>query len=115
MFDVTVISPHSEPYVSNRSNVPGYAPASAEKAKVAKYGLLCEELQIDFHPMAIDVYGSTGFERGLQSIAAYIATKRGTCPISERRKILTQITSLVLQRTAVAISRRRLNMYALGT
>ena len=60
--------------------------------------------------MAIDIYASIGpgFGCGLDRIVNYISTKKGTCPSTERRSILTQLSSFVLQRTAVSINRRRL-------
>ena len=76
-----------------------------------KYGPLCSELDMDFLPMAIDIYGATGpgFEEAIQLIANYISTKRGTAPVTERRGLCTELSSLVLQRTAASNNRRRLN------
>ena len=113
-FDVTVVSPHSQPYVSSTKSTAGFALESAEEAKRVKYGSLCAELGMDFHPMAIDIYGSIGpgFAKGMDLIANYISSKRGTCPSTERRGLVTQLSSLVLQRTAVSVNRRRLHLYA---
>ena len=114
-FDVTVISPHSAQFVSSRRATSANALLAAEEGKRKRYGSLCEQLDIALHPMAIDVYGSVGpgFETGLKLLSEYISAMKGTCPISERRHILTQLSSLVQQRTAVSINRRRLNHYAL--
>ena len=65
--------------------------------------------------MAIDIYGAIGpgFERGVHLFAEYIASKKGTCPVRERRDLVAQLSSLVQQRTAVSVNRRRLNFHAL--
>ena len=88
---------------------------AAEEAKRTKYGSLCDELDIELFPMAMDTYGASGpgFNEGIQRISTYVSTKRGSCPATERRKIVTGVSSVVLQRTAVAINRRRLHFYAL--
>ena len=113
-FDVTVVSRHSQPFVSATKSKAGFAIESAEEAKRVKYGSLCDELGMDFHPMAIDIHGSSGpgFARGMGLIANYISSKRGTCPSTDRRALITQLSSLVLQGTAVSINRRRLHLYA---
>ena len=113
-FDVTVISPHSQPYVSSPKSDAGFALKIAEAAKRHKYGSLCADLNLDFHPMAIDIYGSIGpgFGHGVDCLVTYISHKRGSCPSSERRSVILQLSSLVQQRTAVSINRRRLNFHA---
>ena len=112
-FDVTVISPHSQPYVTS-ARTKGYALVSAEDSKIQKYGDLCTERGITLRPMAIDVYGATGpgFGTAADMISAYLSSKRGTSPATERRQLITQLSSLVLQQTAVSVNRRRLTPQA---
>ncbi len=111
-YDLTIISPHSEPYVRNAGRNPTWAVQSAERKKIRKYGPSSTEKQIEFHPLAMDLYGCIGptFDPGLHSVISLIAQRRGTSPITERSNLLTKMMSRALQLTAVAINRRRLDL-----
>lgn len=77
-FDVAEISPHSHPYCRASRYDGRKALGVAEKAKREKYGDLSNELNIEFHPMAIDICGSIGpgFERGVHLLATYFDNKK---------------------------------------
>lgn len=69
---------------------------------------------MDFYLISFDIYGpiGPGAERGLQRIANFMSFRRGTCPLKERTRLLTVLSSLVLQRTALAINRRKLDRFS---
>lgn len=62
--------------------------------------------------MAFDIYGSVdpGTERGIHRIAEYLALRKGVSISSERPRLFTVLSHLVLQRTAVVINRSKLNI-----
>ncbi len=66
---------------------------------------------LELHPIAFDIYGSIGpsAEKGLNPLFEFISTEKGTSPSTERRAVLTQLSSTVLQLSAVAINRRQLD------
>ncbi len=101
-YDLTFISPHSEPYARDGGRHPSWAADNAEKAKKRRYGRPSEENEIDFHPMAMVLYGRIGsaFERGIHPLISLTAQRRGTSPAQERSKLLTRFVSRVLQLTA---------------
>lgn len=75
--------------------------------------LQCPE--IDFHPMAFDVYGSVGpgTQTALHRISEYKASRKGTSLTAECHRLQLILSSLVQQRTAMAINRRKLHRHEL--
>ncbi len=59
-FDLTIIGHHSLPHVRNRGRDSHWAVNSAEKQKRRRYGSACASAHIEFHPLAMDLYGTTG-------------------------------------------------------
>ncbi len=90
-----------------------WALQQAEATKHSTYGALCTPSSflpegLELHPIAFDIYGSIGpsAEKGLNPLFEFISRKKGTSPSTERRAVLTQLSSTVLQLSAVAINRR---------
>lgn len=104
--------PHSQPYVQSRKPAPNLALRKAEDEKESKYAQLCQESNADFYPLAFDIYGSidSGTEYGITRMAELISDERALAPDLERSRLLHVISSLVIQRTAVGISRPLLHI-----
>ena len=67
---------------------------------------------IRFFPLALDIYGGLGpsASKALAPISDQIAKIKGTCPSNEQYRIMLSLSSLVTQKTALAINRRQLDL-----
>ena len=110
-FDVSVVSPRSASHRVSSSASHAHI-ASKEREKRVHYRSLCDYYGIDLHPMVMDVYGCVGegFDIGAQRVANFIAIKKGSSPSVEKHRLLTRLSSLVLQYVAVSVNRRKLNV-----
>ncbi len=86
------------------------AVGNAEKETKRHYEPPCEEKEIDFHPLAMDLYSRIGpaFESGIHTLISLIAQRRGTSPAQQRSKLQTRFVSRAIKLIAVGMNRRRL-------
>ena len=84
-----------------------------EAEKRQKYSEACRQDGIRFLPLALDIYGGLGpsASKALAPIADQIAKIKGTCPSNEQYRIMLSLSSLVTQKTALAINRRQLDLF----
>lgn len=88
---------------------PDYVLTKSEDEKKSRYAQLCQVIIVDFCPFGI--YGSmgSGTEHGIGRMAKFIYVRKVTFPDSERSRLLHPLSSLVIQQTAVAITRHLLH------
>ena len=69
-------------------------------------------MALPFFSLILDIYGGLGpsVSKTLTPIADQIAKIKITCPSNEQYRIVLSLSSLVTQKTALAINRRQLDL-----
>ena len=75
--DTTFGDPRCASNVDRARNSRGYVVSNLNGKKVAKYGTLCQEIGVEFHPAAFEVFGSTSAstEKLVERLVARAAEK----------------------------------------
>lgn len=108
--DVTIVSPLPNQYLSIASTPRAGATEKAERFTTHKYAALCATNDVEFLPLAIDVYAGMGpnAKTLLRRIAQHLSKEKGTVPITEHCSTALALERVTLQDTAAAVNRRRI-------